>query len=173
MAAKTSPHWIVTLAILLHAAVAGASPPRDWIMSAAVGGSVPHIRTGERPLLVGTTVSREIWRHLSLEASLRTILGEMRTQVDTTVCAGWRVPLRSVALVPGMGAGWAAIHADRGLEGSLWVHALLLRTFVHFEWFPWSQVRLGLRLTVVSWSFYFNQVWIIAWEPSGGIALSF
>jgi hypothetical protein len=130
------------------------------------------VRGGELPPLVGASFSRSFPHRILVSLEARAALGDIRSQLDLSLAGGmaWR-PLRSLVLVGGFAVGYVALHADRGLDGSMWTSALLLRPHVRLDWLAWR--GLGLRLDLVTGSFYRGDMWIVAWEPTCGVVAWF
>jgi hypothetical protein len=152
---------------LCLAAVDGAAQPAQqpeprWSVSLQAGASVVTEGCGS----LGAGVERRLWRGLEAAARLRTVLGDMRKQLDGALQLGWRWRLRRFSVALGGLLGVGGLH---GLQG-IWSTALLLG----------PDLELGLRLVrrlelraALGTTFYFDRLWIAAWEPRVGLAYSF
>ena len=152
--------------LCLLAARAGAqqAPPAEprWSISLQAGASVVTEGCGT----LGAELGRRLALGLEVGARLRTVLGNLRKQLDGALQLGWRWRVRRFSVSLGGLLGVGALH---GLQG-VWSTALLLG----------PDLELGLRLVRqlelrvgLGTTFYYDRLWIAAWEPRASIAYSF
>ena len=151
--------------LCLLAAPARAQPAPEaprWSVSLQAGASVVTESCGT----VGAGVSRRLVLGLEVGARRRGVLGDMRKQLDGALQLGWRWRAGRFSAALGGLLGVGVLH---GLEG-IWSAALLLGPDLELGLRLVRQLEVRLGLTA---AFYFDRLWIAAWEPRAGIAYSF
>ena len=157
----------VLVAVLLLPCAAHAERP--WAVSAAAGAAlpIPSNRVTTRGT-VDLALERTVWGRLGIELGARLGLAEIAT--DLSVMAGASLRLaqwRRLRLRARGGLGYAAIRVDK-LGHTLWTEALVLSSGVELSHSIGQ--RLELRFAPLSFSFYYNALWIPSWEPGAGRA---
>jgi hypothetical protein len=110
-------------------------------------------------------------RHLELEAAFRLGLSRISTDLAASGGAGFRFVLGPLLITAGGRVGYVAMHVDKGSLGSLWTGALLISPGVSLS-YPLGE-RFELRARVLTVSLYYNDLWIVGWEPSMGLGVRF
>lgn len=148
------------LALAAPSSSPGAEP-HAWAVSLQVGTSVLTEACG----MVAVQVSRRVVRGLEGSLRLRTVLGELRKQIDAVAGLGWRWWMGRFTLRLGGDVGVGAL---RGIE-SVVTRALLLGPDLELG-VRWGRLhpRAGLGVT-----FYYNRLWLAAWEPRVSFGVSF
>jgi hypothetical protein len=147
---------------LLAADAAAQLPEPRWSISLQAGASVVTEGCGT----FGAELGRRLVLGLEVGARLRTVLGDIRKQLDGALQLGWRWRVRRFNVALGGVLGVGGLH---GLQG-VWSTALLLGPDLELG------VRLVRRLELragLGTTFYFDRLWIAAWEPRAGLAYSF
>lgn len=173
---------LILLFLLTASSVANAAPAvtvsdaptsRPWSLLVEGGLLVP-VPSNSQTLrgTVGLAGSRLLLgERLELELGLRLGLSHISTDIAASARAGFRFSLGPLQLTPGARLGYVAMHVSKGALGTLWTGALLIN--------PGFDVSLGLtrylelRARLLSVSAYYNDQWVLSWEPSVGAGWRF
>jgi hypothetical protein len=173
---------LVVPLLLLTTTVASAAPPvvvdqaptpRHWSLLVEGGMLVPFPSNSQTLRgTVGLAASRLLLdQRLELELGLRLGLSHISTDIAASARAGFRFSLGPLQLTPGARLGYVAIRVSKGALGTLWTGALLIN--------PGLDLSLGLtrylelRARLLSVSAYYNDQWVLSWEPSMGAGWRF
>lgn len=165
---------ILTLPSAAYGGQAEASPePRlAWAVGLEGGAAVPfpsNARTTRGT--VELSLSRQLWRYLDLDLAARVGLSQITTDLVFSSRAGLHLAYRNLAVSIGCRLGYAAVHVDKGSLGSLWTGALLTNPGITVTWGLWRRFELTAELLTIS--LYYNEVWMVSWEPSAGFGVRF
>lgn len=173
----------LTLATLLAAPVVRANPTRPlavttearsrpWTLLAEGGALIPFPSNDQTMRgTLGLAVGYVTWSRLEVELGLRLGLSHIATDLAPSVRVGLRFALGPLKLSAGLRLGYVAIHVDKGALGSLWTWALLINPGVDVCYRLTG--RLELRGRLLGATIQYNQLWIVAWEPSLGLGWRF
>jgi hypothetical protein len=157
--------------VLLLLALPARASERPWA-AAALGGAtvpIPSNRVTTRGTLA-LSLERLIWRRIGLRLGVQ--VGQAEISTDLGVAAGptlrllrlRRLRLRATALV-----GYSAMHVHKH-DTTLWTGALALSPGLELAY------RLGrlfeLRAAPLCLAFYWNELWLAAWTPGLGLAVT-
>jgi hypothetical protein len=152
--------------------VQGQQAPPAWTVAVDGGMAVPFPSNGRtRRGTVGLSISRLFWHHLDLELAVRVGVSEISTDLVASSRVGLGLALGALGLSIGCRLGYASMHIDKGDLGSLWTDALLVNPGVELALRVMR--HLEIRAAALSVSLYWNQVWMVAWEPSVGLGVRF
>lgn len=174
---------LITLVLSLICVQAAAAPRpvtlssaptlRPWALLAEGGMLVP-VPSNSQTLrgTVGLAASRLLLRsHLELELGFRVGLSQISTDLAASARAGFRFSLGPLHLSPGARLGYVAMRVSKGGLGTLWTGALLINPGVDLS-FGLTR-HLELRARLLSVTAYYNDQWVMSWEPSVGMGWRF
>lgn len=120
---------------------------------------------------VELSLSRNLWRYLDLDLAVQVGLSQISTDLVFSSRAGLHLAYGDLAVSIGCRLGYAAVHVDKGSLGSLWTGALLTNPGITVTYGLWRRFELTAELLTIS--LYYNEVWMVSWEPSAGFGVRF
>jgi hypothetical protein len=151
---------------------ASAESTLAWAVGLEGGAVVPFPSNAQTTRgTVELSLSRLLWRHLDLDLALQVGLSKISTDLVISSRAGLHLAWRNLAVSVGCRLGYAAVHVDKGSLGSLWTGALLTNPGIVVTYGLWRRFELTAELLTIS--LYYNEVWMVSWEPSAGFGVRF